>query len=53
MALRCKDLALGEAACVLNFPRTDYAALLPLMDKLSRVGAVGWLQAPLWGRGGV
>lgn len=36
MALRCKGGTEGE---VLNFPRSEYANLLPLLDHLTRVGS--------------
>jgi hypothetical protein len=38
MALRCKGGTEGE---VLNFPRSTYADLLPLLGQLSRVGVHG------------
>ncbi|KAL4448290.1 hypothetical protein ABPG75_005509 [Micractinium tetrahymenae] len=44
MALRCKDLGQGEGANVLNFPRSDYAPLLPLMEKLSREDVITCLR---------
>lgn len=40
MALRCKggaNNAASDGAEVLNFPRSDYDSLLPIIDRLSRV----------------
>ncbi len=43
MALRCKGgiggsgSAVPDVGDVLNFARSDYAAIIPLMDRLSRV----------------
>lgn len=40
MALRCKGGAnntASDGAEVLNFPRSDYDSLLPIIDRLSRV----------------
>lgn len=53
MALRCKSGAGGanpEAGEVLNFPRSDYETLLPIIDRLSRVG--GRLDSWVAGRAG-
>lgn len=50
MALRCKAGASGaapEAAEVVNFPRSDYESLLPIIDRLSRVGGSSWWSACL------
>ncbi len=41
MALRCKGGS-HEIDEVLNYPRDQYTALLPLMADLSRVRGWGW-----------